>query len=327
MLTKRALLSSLAVIGLTIPLVGTAAGQIYPNRLIKLVVPVPPGAATDLMARLIVEKLSASLHQLIIVENVAGGAGGTIGAKAVAKANPDGYTLLFTAPGPMITAPAIYKNIGYDPVKSFAPVATIMSSPLLLVVHPEVPVRSIQELIAYAKANPGKISFASGGFGTQPHLLGEMLRLTNGIDIIHVPHKGTAAAVTNVLAGQVQMIFENFAVLLPYIEAGQLKALAVADETRNPHLPDVLTTTECGFPLLQSTYWAGVLAPAGTPASIVDKLNAAINEILKSNEMEVHLAKLSAKPKIGSPRDFAIFMAAEMQRWTEVIDAAGIRVN
>jgi tripartite-type tricarboxylate transporter receptor subunit TctC len=327
MLSKRKVLSSMVVIGLAIPMAGAATPQSYPDRLIKLVVPVPPGAGTDVMARLMAERLSSSLRQPVIVENIAGGAGGTIGARAVARANPDGHTLLFTAPGPLVTAPAIYKNIDYDPVKSFAPVGMIMSSPQLLVVHPAVPVRSVHELIAYAKANPGKISFASGGFGTQPHLLGEMFRLTNGIDIVHVPHRGTASAVTNVLAGQVQMYFENFTALLSHVEDGKLRALAVADETRSSQLPDVPTTTESGFPLLQGTYWAGIVAPAGTSASIVDKLNAAINEILKSKELEVHLAKLSAKPKIGSPRDFAIFMAAETRKWTEVIDAAGIKAD
>jgi tripartite-type tricarboxylate transporter receptor subunit TctC len=327
MLTKRTLLSVIVAVGLIIPIAGVATAQSYPARLIKLVVPVPPGAGTDVMARLMADRLSASLRQPIIVENITGGAGGTIGARAVARANPDGYTLLFTAPGPLVTAPAIYKNIGYDPVKSFAPVATIMTSPQLLTVHAAVPVSSVQELVTYARSNPGKISFASGGFGTQPHLLGEMFRLMNRIDIVHVPHRGSAAAITNVVAGQVQMYFENIPGLLPHVEDGKLKALAVADQTRSPQLPDVPTTAESGFPTLQGTYWAGILAPAGTPVSIVDGLNAAINDILMSKELEAHLAKVSAKPKIGSPRDFANFMAAETRTWTEVIDSAGIRAD
>jgi tripartite-type tricarboxylate transporter receptor subunit TctC len=210
-------------------------------------------------------------------------------------------------------------------VKNFAPVATIFSSPFMLVVNPTVPVKSLQELVAYAKANPGKINFASPGYGTLPHLLGEMWRLMSGTDIVHVPYKGGAVVVTDLLAGQVQMEFEAIAILLPHIRAGKLKALAVADETRSPQLPDVPTTVESGFPRLQSSFWSGVLAPAGTPASIVNKLNAAINEALKSKEFQARLTEMGAKPKIGSPQEFAAYMAAETQKFAEVASSAGIK--
>jgi tripartite-type tricarboxylate transporter receptor subunit TctC len=240
--------------------------------------------------------LSVSLNQPVIVENRAGGAGGTVSMKAFASANPDGHTLLFIPPAPLVTAPLIYKNLGYDPVRSFAPVAMVFSIPQILVINPTLPVKSMEQLVSHAKANPGKISFATPGYGTQPHLLG--LKQMTGINV-HVPYKGPAQAITDLLAGQVQMYFDTVALFLPHIEAGKLTALAVADETRSPQLPSVSTTTESGFATLQSTFWAGVVAPAGTSPSIVSKLNAAINEIPKSPELEANLAKINAKPKIG----------------------------
>jgi len=202
-------------------------------------------------------------------------------------------------------------------IQSKAPIATIFSSPHVLGT-------TVQELVAYARANPGKLNFASPGFGTLPHLLGEMFRLKTGINIVHVPYRGAAPAVTDLLAGQAQMYFESI-ILLPHIEVGKVRALAVADETRLAQLPSVPTTIESGFPSLQSSYSSSVPAPAGTPTSVVNKLNTAINNIMQSGEMEATLAKLSARPKLGSPEDFAAFMAAEMQKWTAVVNAADIK--
>jgi tripartite-type tricarboxylate transporter receptor subunit TctC len=323
----RVILSAVAATSLCLSAAGQVKAQSYPTRLIRLVVPNPPGGPSEIVIRTLAERLSSSLGQSVIVENRPGGANGAIGAMSVARADPDGYTLLFSNPGPMVVAPAVYKNLGYDPIKSFAPIATIFSSPQVLAVNPAVTVKTVQELIAYAKANPGKINFASPGYGSQPHLLGEMLKLTTGIDLVHVPYRSAALAVTDLLAGQVQMEFETMPLLLPHIEAGKLKALAIADATRSPQLPDVPTTIESGMPTLQATFWSGVLAPAGTPESTVDKLNAAINEILKSREIEAILARLSAKPKIGSPQDFAAFVTAESQKWTAVVNAAGIKAD
>ena len=305
---------------------GAGAGT-YPEHPITIVIPFPPGGNSDIIARLVADRLASTLGQPVIVDHRPGGAGGTVGAKAVVSAEPDGYTLLLSSPTTLVVAPAVYRSLGYDPAKSFAPIATLFSVPQLLAVNPSVPVRSLPDLVAYAKANPGKINFASPGYGTQPHLLGEMLRLATGIDIVHVPYKGPAQAVTDLLAGQVQMYFETIALLLPHVEAGKIKALAVADETRSAQLPAVPTTTETGLPKLQATYFNGVLAPAGTPTNIVGKLNAAINETLKSPDLQATLVKLSAKPKIGSPQDFAAFIAAERKKWTEVADAAGVKVD
>ena len=327
MLTRQFVRAAAIAALLCLSAVSEAAAQSYPTRVIRLIVPGPPGGPGDIVVRTLAERLSSSLGQAVVVENRPGGANGTIAAQYVARADPDGYTLLYSIPGPMVVAPAVYRNLGYDPVKSFAPIATIFSSPQALTVNPAVPAATVQELIAYAKANPGKISFASPGYGSQPHLLGEMFRLTAGIDLLHVPYRGPALAVTDLLSGQVQMEFETLPILLPHIEAGKLRALAVADATRNPHLPDVPTTIEAGLPGLQATFWSGVLAPAGTPKSIVDRLNAAINDILKSNEIAAILDRLSAKPKIGSPQDFAAFVAAESKKWTAVVNAAGMKAE
>jgi tripartite-type tricarboxylate transporter receptor subunit TctC len=304
-----------------------AAAQTYPSRLIKLIVPGPPGGPSEIVVRTLAERLTASLGQTVIVENRPGGANGTIGATSVARAEPDGYTLLFSIPGPMVVAPAVYRNLDYDPVKSFAPVATIFTSPQMLTVNPAVPAKTVQELIAYAKANPGKINYASPGYGSQPHLLGEMFRLLTGVDLLHVPYRGPGLAVQDLLGGQVQMEFETLPILLPHVEAGKLRALAIADATRNPQLPDVPTTTEAGLPTLQATFWSGVLAPASTPPAVVNKLNAAINDILRSKEIEAVLARLSARPKISTPQEFAAFVAAESQKWTAVVNAAGIKAE
>jgi len=327
MLAKQALRSGFVVVGVAITAVDMAMAQSYPTRLITFVVPFPPGSNTDLVARPLVERLSLSLGQPAIIDNRPGGAGGTVGVRVVAKADPDGHTLLISPPGPLVVAPAIYKDLGYDPLKNFVPVATVFSVPQMLAVHPAVPVNSIQELVAYARANPGKINFASPGYGTQPHLLGEMLKRRTGINIVHVPYKGPAQAVTDLLAGQVEMYFETVSLFLPHVRAGKVKALAVADETRSPHLANVPTTVESGFPELQGTFWMGVLAPAGTPASIVVKLNAAINEIVGSTEMQATLDKISAKPKLGSPQEFAAFMAVQTRKWSEIVKAADIKVE
>jgi tripartite-type tricarboxylate transporter receptor subunit TctC len=327
MLVKCALLSAVVGVGLGALSLESASAQAYPTRPITMILPFPPGSTSDIVVHFLADRLSVSLGRPVIVDHRPGGAGGTIAPKAVASAEPDGHALLLSTPGPLVVAPAIYRNLGYEPAKAFAPVATLLSSPQLLVVNPALPVTSLQALVTYAKANPGKINYASPGYGTQPHLLGEMLRLMARIDIAHVPYKGPAQIITDLIAGQVQMDFETVALLLPHVDAGKLRALAVADESRSSQLPDVPTTVESGFPKLQATFWSGVLAPAGTPTHIVNKLNAAINDAMSSKDLESALAKLSARPKLGTPQDFAAFMAAETRKWSEVVAAAGIKAE
>ena len=306
--------------------IGQAVAQSYPTRPIKMVVPFAPGGA-DVIARLVGDRLSAGLGQPVVIENRPGGAGGTVGTKSVTTAEPDGYTLTLASPGPITVAPAVYKTLDYDPIKSFAPIAMVIYAPQMLVVHPSVPAGTLQELVAYAKRNPGKITFGSSGYGTQPHMLGEMLKLAADINIIHVPYRGAGQSVTDLLAGQVQMIFETTAILLPHVQGGRLRALAVATEARSPLLPGVPTPAESGYPKLLASFWSGLLAPAGTPSPIVEKLNAAINEILRSKDAQAGFARLGAEAKIGSPQDFAAFIAAEAPRWTAIANETGIKVD
>lgn len=321
---KKGLAIAFAILAASIA--GVAA-QTYPSRPIAIVIAFPPGGPSEGVTRLLAERLSLSLGQPVVIENRPGGAGGSVGTKAVAGATPDGHTLLLSPPGALVVAPLIYRNIGYDPVKAFTPIATLMSIPQMLVVHPAVPANSLQEFVAYAKANPRKINFPSPGYGTQPHLLGEMFKWMAGVEIVHVPYKGPAQMVTDLLAGQVQMSFENIGYVLPHIEAGKLKALAIADEVRDPKLPGVPTTAETGFPKLQATFWMGFVAPTGVPPAIISRLNTEINAIMRTKDAEAILARLSAKSKPGSPEDFAAFMAAETQKWAAVVKAANIRAD
>jgi tripartite-type tricarboxylate transporter receptor subunit TctC len=238
-------------------LVAPAVAQGYPNRPVRIVIPFAPGGPTEFIIRRVADRLTATLGQAFVIENRPGGAGGTVGAKSVAVAEPDGYTLLFSSPGPLVTAAAVYKNLDYDPIKSFAPIAMLIYAPQMLVVHPAVPANSLPQFVAYAKSNPGKITFGSSGYGTQPHMLGEMLKLAAGIDIIHIPYRGAGQSVTDLVAGQVQMIFETTAILLPHVEGGRLRALAVATDKRSALLPDVPTTAESGYPKLMASFWSG----------------------------------------------------------------------
>jgi tripartite-type tricarboxylate transporter receptor subunit TctC len=302
-----------------------ARAQTYPTRPVKVTVPFPPGGPTDVMARLVTDKLAVALGRPFVVENRPGGAGGIVGVKTVANADPDGYTLLVANVGTLTITPAIYKHIDYDPLKSLAPIALLTTTPQVLVVNPSVPAETVTELAAYAKANPGKVNFASPGSGTQPHLLGEQFKVITGANIVHIPYRGTAPAVTDLLAGQVQMYFESTSVLLPHIEASKARALAVTSATRSARLPNVPTVIEAGFPQLEATLWSGMLTTAGTPPFVIDKLNVATNDVLRSPDMRSALAKLGAEAKGGSAQDFAAFMASEVTKWAAVVAAANIK--
>ena len=323
----RILLAASLCLGSALFRADPATAQTYPDRPIKMIVPFPAGGPTDGMARIIADRLGTVLGQSIVIENKGGGAGGSIGAKFVAAADPDGYTILITPGGSLTTGPAVHKNIGYDPAKVFVPVAQLIETPLVVSVHPSLPVKSMAELVAYAKANPGKVSWGSQGFGVAPHLLIELFKLETGVNVVHVPYRGTAPMLSAVLAGEVQVVADPMTTSLVHIEAGKLRAIAIAGAERTPKLPNVPTVVEAGFPKLQSPFWLGVVAPAGTPQPIIDKLNTAFRESLKPAETRALLAKLGADIKIGTPQAFGDMLAKELALWTGVVRDAKITVE
>jgi tripartite-type tricarboxylate transporter receptor subunit TctC len=315
-MTAKRILGAVAMAVLSLAGAGDLAAQPYPNRPIKIIVPFAPGGA-DVMARLVADRLSGSLGQPVVIENRPGGAGGTVGTKAVTTADPDGYTLTLASPGPITVAPAVYKNLDYDPIRQLAPIAMIATSPFVLVVNPDVPAKSVSEFVAYSKANPGKLNFVSPGFGTSSHLFGELLKLRTGAEIQHVPYRGATPAIADLVAGQVQMFFDNIRNLQPFIQSGKLRALAVTSEKRHPEMPELPTMIESGIDNFVGFYWNGLLAPAGTPPAIIERINAIINEGLKS-DMRATVIRLGMEPKSGSPQDFAAFIADEAARWAAV---------
>ena len=297
--------------------------EIYPDRPVKIIVPTPPGGPVDVIARIVANYLQGKLGEPFVVENRAG-AGNTIGSKDAAEAVPDGHTLLYSAASGLIIAPLLHPDAGYDPLKSFAPVALVGATSLILVVNPQLPVKTVPELVAYAKANPGKVNFSSGGIGVLPHLIGELFKARAGIDIVHVPYKGGGPSINDVVAGNVQMTFEATSVLAPLIKVDRLRALAVTSAKRIPELPDVPTMIESGYPGFVTTAWTGLLAPAATPQPIIDKLNAAINAGLQSPEMQYALEKLSYAPMGGTPGEFTATMTADLATWSPIIKALGL---
>ena len=274
-------------------------------------------------ARIVAQVVQSALGQSVVIENRPG-AGGAIGSKSVAGAEPDGATLLIGTSATLGVVPALVKNPGYDPIRSFAPVAKVADSTLVLVVPAKFPANSVPEFVAYAKANPGKLSYASAGAGNQTQLLAELFKSKAGIDVVHVPYKSGAEMVTAILGDQVQMAFPDVSILIPLIREGKLKALAVTSARRHPQLPEVPTMIESGIPDYVMTFWSGVVAPAGTPAEIIDRLNGAINDGLKSPAIRDSLAKIGAEASPGSPKDFADFIAAETSKWSAVARTAGI---
>lgn len=299
-----------------------AGAQSYPTRPIKLMVPFASGGQPDIMGRLVAQHAAPGLGT-IVIENRQG-AGGTLGAKAVAAAEPDGHTLLLGTTGVLANGPVLFKDAGYDPVKSFAPVALVSNAPFVLVVAPDMPARSVAELVAYAKASPGKLSFGAAT-GTPPHLACEMFKRAADIDILRVPYTGTHVA--GFLGGQTQILCEATSVLLPHIRSGKMRPLAVLGAARSPDLPDVPTMAESGLPGLQVNVWVGVVAPSGTPEPVIALLNRHINAALRSDAMRDSLAKLGAEPRPGAPRDFAALISAEAGKWAEAVRLSGARVD
>lgn len=302
----------------------TAAG--YPNKPIKIVVPFPPGGATDILARAIGFELQKAWGQSVIIENKPG-AGGNTGADLVAKSPADGYTLVMGTVGTHAINMSLYARMPYDAVKDFEPVVLVAGVPNLLVVHPSVNAKSVRELTALAKAMPGKLNVASSGNGTSIHLSAELYKQMAGVDILHVPYKGSSPAVADLLGGQVQMMFDNMPSSLPQVKAGKLRALAVTSMTRSPALPDVPTMDEEGLKGFDATSWFGLLAPAGTPRDIVTKLNGAAVKALASAEMRERLAAQGADPVGNTPDQFAAFIKTEIDKWAKIVKASGARVD
>lgn len=297
----------------------------YPAKLVRVIVGLAPGGATDIQARLLTQKLSSNLGRSFVVENRTG-AGGTVAYAQVAKSPPDGYTLLAVASGYSIT-PAVYPKLTYDPVKDFVPVSLVTQAPIVLMTHPSLPVKSTRELIALAKSKPGALDSASAGHGTSNHMALELFNLLAGVKITHVPYKGTGQAFIDAMAGQVHMMFGNILSSLPHVRQGRLRALAVTSATRSKAVPELPTVAESGVPGYETTTWHGWLAPAGTPAAIVDRMSAELAKAVRSPDVLGHLAEDGGEPIGSSPEQFARHIATEIARWRKVVKAAGMRVE
>jgi tripartite-type tricarboxylate transporter receptor subunit TctC len=301
-----------------------ASDGAYPSRPIRLIVPYPPGGSTDIAARIVAQKLATMLSQSIVVDNRPG-AGGTIGADLVAKAYPDGYTLLFGASADLAIYRVLMKNPPYDTLKDFQPVTLVGRVPFMLVVHPSVPANSVEDLVALAKAKPGTINFASFGSGTSNHLVGEAFRTATGINIVHIPYRGSAPAIADLLGGQVQMTFDAVPVVLPQVRAGKLKALAVATPKRSPLAPDIPTMDEAGVPGFVGGTWWGVLAPARTPAAVVDRLAKEIAAIVRAPDVTQTFNERGFEPVGNTPAEFRAYIESETRRWVKMAQDAGIK--
>jgi len=298
----------------------------YPSRPITLVVPVPPGGAADFIARLVGQKLSDALGQPVIVNN-RGGASGTIAAEVVAKSAPDGYTLLLNSITTHGIGPHLFSTLPYNPVTDFAAISLVARLPLVMTVYAGEPMKSVADVVAYAKANPGKLTFASSGNGGAPHLAGELFKMINGVDMVHVPYRGSGPAVIDVAGGRVDIMIDAVPSLQAMIEAGKLRPLATASAARQSILPDVPTFNELGIKGIEVSLWYGLLAPAKTPADIIERLNGALQAILKMPDVQESFAKQGAVPGWDTPADYVAFMRAESERWGEVVTKNNIKME
>jgi tripartite-type tricarboxylate transporter receptor subunit TctC len=319
MFNKRTFLAIATALALSTP----ALAQPYPSKVIKIIAPFTPGSPNDVMVRLLAQHAQTRLGQPIIVDNRPGG-GTSIGTKAVATSAPDGYTLLFISSA-LVTDPAI-KGVDYDPMKDFVPVAAVTTTSWLFAVAPSLPIRTMKEFVAHTRANPGTVTMAYAQ-GTAAVLVGERFKQLTGADITSIPYKGGAAAMPDFLGGRIQMLVPTPSTTLGLIREGKMRILGITSAERSPDLPDVPTVKELGLPDLELYFWAGVLAPAGTPAEIVARLNTAINDSLTSPEMKESMGKLGFDAKVGSPQDFAKFIADETPRWRAIVKATGVKME
>ena len=298
----------------------------YPTKPIRLVVPFTPGGSTDILARAVAQELTKAWGQAVVIDNVPG-AGGAIGAEKVAKAAPDGYTLLMGHIGTLAVNPSLYPNLPYDPIKSFTPVAWVARVPNVLVVHPSVKATNVKELVALAKARPGRLNYGSGGNGSAANLATEYFKLQTGTSIVHIPYRGTAPAVTDLLGGQIQLLFTGAPAVLGQVKNGQLRALAVSSPTRLAALPDLPTVAESGYKGFEADQWYGVVAPMGTPREVVTKLNAQINLALNSPDMKIRLTNEGAVATPTTPDAYGQLIASEIARWRPVIQSGRVKLD
>ena len=300
-----------------------ARAQDYPNRPITLVIPFAPGGSTSIVGRVIADKMSQLLGQGIVVDNRPG-AGGTVGTKAVAKSEPDGYTILLGYTGTLAIGPSLYKDAGYDPRKSFAPIGLIGNAPSVLAVHPSFPANSVAELIAYARANPGKVNFGSAGVGSVNHITGEYFARSAGITLVHIPYKGTGPALTDLLGGHIPMALAPIPAVHANVTAGLLRALAVTGKARSGLMPDVPTISEAGLTGFEASLYYGLVAPAGTPHAAIERLSKALQAALVSDEVKKQLALDGTEISFGTPEEYAAFIDRDEKKWAELVKASGV---
>jgi tripartite-type tricarboxylate transporter receptor subunit TctC len=320
----RIIRNGLAVLSLLVT--GTAAAQDYPDRPIRLLVGFAAGGPADVMARLVGDKLGEAWGKPVIVENITGGAG-NVAADRVAKAAPDGYTLMAAASATIVTNPSLYPKLGFDPVKDFAPITQAVYTPNLLAVPADLPVNSVAQLVAYARAQPGKVTFGSAGVGTSQHLAGELFKTMAGIDITHVPYRGIAAVMPDLLAGRISMVFGNITAVLPLVRDGRLRALAVTSPRRWASVPDLPTMIEVGYKDFDSTAWFGLMAPAGTPQPIIDRIHQEAVRILARPDIRKRFDEIGMEAIGNTPAEFAAVIAAETPQWAKVIKDAGVKAE
>jgi tripartite-type tricarboxylate transporter receptor subunit TctC len=305
---------------------GAAPAQdAYPAKPIRFILPFPPGGGTDILGRIIAERLSATLGQPVVTEN-RGGAGGNVGAEAAAKSAPDGYTIVLVAPSLAISR-SLYSKLNYDPVRDFAPVSLVATVPNVMVTHPSVQASTLAEFIRLAKTKPGEMNFGSGGSGTSNHLAGELFNIVAGVKLVHVPYKGVNLAMNDVLSGQIHLVVIGIPAAAPHIKSGRLRALALVAPQRSPVLPDVPTVAEAGLPKFEVTTWYGILAPAGTPRTIVARLNADLVKIMHAPELKERLDALATDPVTSTPEEFAGLIQREIVKWGEVVREAGLKAD
>jgi len=321
-LRRLAGLAALAVLAIT----AAQAADVYPTKPLRIIVPFPPGGPADALARTVGDKLAASLGQPVVVDNRPG-AGGNIGMELAAKAPPDGHTLVLAPAGNLTVNPSLYRSVPYDVGRDFAPVTVIAAVPNVLVVNPQVPAKDVAELIAYAKGNPGRLNYASPGAGSGAHLAGELLKSSAGIDIVHVPYNGIAPAVAAVISGDVQMMFAAAPTALPQIAGGKLRPLAVASPKRIAAAPALPTMDASGLPGFDVTSWYSIVAPAGTPPAVIDRLQREIARTLEMPDVKARLAGLGAEPIANTPAEFAAMIGSETAKWGKIVKDAGIKVE